>query len=178
MFEAIKKYLQDRSLKRYASKTPTSIMPLDEVRTAVAFIDVEDTKFNTCKNALLAFFRDNGIKGEIYFLDFRKITAEERLITSISTTILKKDLNWYGRPSQEKINLLTSSSPDLFITLVGEISFPMEFMARCSNARFKVARAQIPGNVFDLVVSDPSDRTLSQLESFEAMKAILAKIQK
>lgn len=35
-------------------------------------------------------FRSNDIKGCVFFQDFRKIGSEDRLITSIQTTITKR----------------------------------------------------------------------------------------
>ncbi|MBQ1913469.1 MAG: hypothetical protein II171_07920 [Bacteroidales bacterium] len=172
----LKEFFQRQSIRKSASTEPTGMMPLRAIHSAVAFIDVEDTSFNECKNALMSFFRDWGIKGDIFFIDFRKLTEGERLITSITTTILKKDLNWYGRPSREKINLMLEGEPDMFLSLLPETNFALEFMAHSSRARFKVGRAQLEGDVFDLVVRDPADKKLSELESFHGIEKILEKI--
>ena len=74
MLEPVKEMLRRQSLKKNASTEPTGFVPLDKIRSAVAFIDVEDTSFNECKNALLIFFREHNIKGDIFFFDFRKLT--------------------------------------------------------------------------------------------------------
>ena len=105
MLEPVKDMLRRQSLKKNASTEPTGFVPLSKIRSAVAFIDVEDTSFNECKNTLLLFFREHNIKGDIFFFDFRKLTEGERLITSITTTILKKDLNWFGKPSRDRVQL-------------------------------------------------------------------------
>ena len=49
------------SLRRNASQEPTGLLPIGSVRSAVAFIDVEDTSFDRCKQALMNFFRERGI---------------------------------------------------------------------------------------------------------------------
>ncbi len=169
--------MRRRSLKKNASKVPTSITPMDKVHSAVAFIDVADTSFDACKMAIQAFYRDYNIKGDIFFLDLRKITKEERLITSIQTTVLLKDLNWYGKPSEEKISLMLGSEPDLFISLVNNTDFPIEFMANCSQAKFKVGRKQLPGGVFDMIILDPAGKELSMVESFKGMRQFLGKVK-
>lgn len=176
MLDILRNYLRKRSLKKSASTVPTSILPLREIRSAVAVIDVEDTSFDDCKLALQAFFRENGIKGEIFFFDFRKIGSGERLITSITNTVLKKDLDWCGRPSREKIDLMHAAEADLFLSLIPGTPFPLEYMAKCSRARFKAGRVQLPGDPFDFVVTDPAGQPLSEKESFDAMLALLAKI--
>ncbi|MCR5003669.1 MAG: hypothetical protein K5984_04795 [Bacteroidales bacterium] len=176
MIEAIKTFLRNRSLKKDASREATGFVPLSKVKSAVAFIDVEDTSFDACKLYLQAFYRDHNIKGDIFFLDFRKITKEERLITSITTTVLRKDLNWYGKPSDEKVRLLLGSEPDLFISLIKENSYPLEYMANRSQAKFKIGRQQIFGKVFDLVVNDPAEKTLNEAEAFLAIRKLLEKV--
>ena len=177
MLEGIKAFFRKKSLRKHRSNVPTMIMPLGQIRSAVAFIDVEDTSFAACKQALLTFYRENNIKGEIFFFDFRKLGEGERLITSITTTVLKSDLNWYGCPKREKMDLMLESRPDAFISLMKSDSYPLEYMAACSEAKFKIGRRQLPGNVFDLVISDPAGRNLSEAEAFSAMKAFLNKIK-
>ena len=172
----LKELLRRQSLRKGASEAPTGLLPLGKVRSAVVFIDVEDTSFDQCKNSVLSFFRDHGIKADVFFLDFRKLSKDERLITSITNTILRKDLNWYGRPPKEKVDLMLSGEPDLFISLVDNDSFAIEYMTRCSQAHFKIGRRQLPGDVFDLVVSDPTELHC-EAEVFREMAALLRKIK-
>jgi protein-tyrosine phosphatase len=68
---------------------------------------------------------------------------------------------------------MLNGEPDLFISLLPNAIYPLEYMARCSRARFKAGRQQLPGNVFDLVVMDPADKTLSQLEAFREIVKML-----
>ena len=175
--EAVKGFFRRRALRKYASPVPTRILPVDQIRTAVAIIDVEDTSFDDCKLALQAFFRENGIKGELYFFDFRKIGSEERLITSITGTVLRRDLNWYGRPKAATAAPMLAAEPDLLISLIKGTDFPVEFMAKCIRARFKIGREQLPGNTFDMVVSEPQDKRVSQEEVFAGIRRYLKIIE-
>lgn len=177
MLEPVKDMLRRHSLKKNASMEPTGFVPLDRIRSAVAFIDVEDTSFNECKNILMQFFREHNIKGDIFFFDFRKLTEGERLITSITTTILKKDLNWFGKPSREKVALMLNGEPDLFISLLSTVDYPIEFMAKSSRAHFKVGRVQLPDDTFDLVIKDPEGRSLNEAEFCREMIKFMDKIR-
>lgn len=170
MLEKIKNIFRRNALKKNASTVPTQFTPLSAVKTAVTFIDVEDTTFDACKESILAFYKEQHIKGEIFFFNFRKIGSEERLITSITNTVLERDVNWYGKPSAEKMNLLYNLNPDMFISLIRGTDFPIEYMAKCCKASFKIGRCQLPGNVFDLVVSDSQTKDYTQLEVFEGIK--------
>ena len=173
----IKDLLRQWSLRKSASTEPTGLLPLQAVRSAVAFISVEEQDFEACKNDILAFYRTHNIKGSVFFFDFRRIEKGERLITSITTTVLRKDLNWYGQPSPEKTRTMLEGEPDLFISLLPANSYPLEYMARCSKARFKVGRQQLPGNIFDLVVLNPADKKLSQREALEEIIKLLETVK-
>lgn len=175
MFEFVKDFLRRHSLKKYSSKVESGIIPLSEVHSAIAVIDVEDTSFDQCKNEMLLFFRKHKIHGEVFFFDFRKLGEGERLITSINGTVLKKDLNWFGRPSEEKINLMLQNEPELFISVLDNTDYPIEFMARVSTAKFKIGRRQLPDNVFDLVVSD-ANSARSEAEVFRLIASFLEKV--
>lgn len=166
-------YLRKRALKRNRSGLETGILPMRAIHTAVALIDVEDTSCEACKNAVTAFYRENGIKGEIIYFDFRRIDDEERLITGIANTILKKDLNFYGKPSKEKVSLMFDHDTDLLISLMGKDSFTVEFMANCIRSRFKIGRRQLPGNVFDIVFADTDSSGGSAVTEAEILKSII-----
>ena len=177
MFEFVKDIFGNSSLKKNASTVETGFLPLNRIRSYVAVIDVEDTSFDACKTAIMNYFRSHNINGCVFFQDFRKIGSEDRLITSIQTTITRKDLDWLGRPNKYKLNVLKEMNPDVFISLINDPGFAVEYMARTSNARFKIGRKQLPGNLFDLVIKDPAGKDLSQLQSFQAMKEYLNRIQ-
>ena len=177
MFEFVKNIFRKRSLKKHCSDVPTEILPLNQIKSYVAVIDVEDSTFDACKTNIMNYFRGMDIRGAVFFQDFRKIGSEDRLITSIQTTITKKDLDWLGRPNKYKMGVLAEQNPDVFISLIKEPDFAIEYMARTSKARFKIGRKQLGGDLFDLVVSDPAGKNVSQLDSFNAMKVYLGKIR-
>ena len=177
MFEFVKNIFRKRSLRKHASTVPTGILPLNQIKSYVAIIDVEDTSYDTCKSAILNYFRSLDIRGAVFFQDFRKRGSEDRLITSIQTTITKKDLDWLGRPNKYKLGVLEDQNPDLFISLIKNPEFAIEYMARTSTAKFKIGRKQMDGNLFDLIISDPAGKDISQMESFNAIKTYLEKIK-
>ena len=146
MFEFVKDIFRKSSLKKHASTVPTGILPLSQIKSYVAIIDVEDTTYDTCKSAILNYFRSMDIRGSVFFQDFRKIGSEDRLITSIQTTITKKDLDWLGRPNKYKLGVLDEQNPDLFISLIKEPDFAIEYMTKTSKARFKIGQGKTSPN--------------------------------
>ncbi len=172
----IQRFFRNKALRRDGSKVPSGMMPVSDIRTAAFIIDVEDSSFDVCKQSIQSFSREYGMKTEIFFLDMRKIGSEDRLITSITNTILARDLNWFGKPSDEKMKLLLDFNPDLFVSLVKDGGFPADYVAACCTARFKIGRRQLPGKVFDLVVSDPPGKDHQEAEVFGYVKNYLLKI--
>ena len=73
MFEFVKNIFRKRSLKKHASTVPTGILPLSQIKSYVAIIDVEDTSYDRCKSAIMNYFRSMDIRGAVFFQDFRKI---------------------------------------------------------------------------------------------------------
>jgi hypothetical protein len=173
----VKTLFRRRYLKKFRSKVPTGITPLSQIRNAVTFIDASDPSFDKCKNEILSFYRDHNIHGEIFFFDFRRIEGGERLITSITNTILKRDLDWTGKPNKEKIDLMQSYEPDIFISLIPDNDFPITVMATCSTAKFKVGRVQIPGDVFDMVVKEPAGNPISEADMFKEMRKMIETVK-
>ncbi|MGN0201774.1 MAG: DUF6913 domain-containing protein [Candidatus Cryptobacteroides sp.] len=177
MFEFAKDIFRRSCLRKNESTVETGFLPLDKIKSYVAVIDVEDSSFDACKTMIMNFFRSHNISGSVFFQDYRKIGNEDRLITSIQTTITKKDLDWLGRPNKYKMNVLKEQNPDVFISLIKDPGFAVEYMARTSKARFKIGRKQLPGDVFDLVIKDPAGKNLTQLQSFQTIKDYLNRIQ-
>lgn len=166
-----------RSLRRRASTTSTGIVPLGSIKSAAVVIDVEDNEYDECKEMILNYFKKVGIPVDIFYFDFRKLDEKERLITSITNTILKKDLNWYRKPSLEKTMFLKDGGGELFISLINNADFPIEWMAKCSPAKFKIGRKQVDGNTFDLVIADSPEESYTQKQAFMEIVRMLDKIE-
>ena len=126
MFESLLTFFRKRKIRKYASDIPTGIIPLDGISSVNVVIDVEEPEFDILKEEILAWGRKTGLKVNIYFLDFRKLGKEELLLTSITTTIIKKELDWLGTPDFSKIGSLINEPSDLFISMIDNGNFPIE----------------------------------------------------
>ena len=73
--------------------------------------------------------------------------------------------------------MLPEEAPDLFLSLMRNGGFAMEYLAKSSRARFKVGRAQLPGNTYDLVVADPEGKIVSEAAALKTVFSLLEKIQ-
>ena len=180
MFEPITNFIRKRAVSKYSKAIATSILPLSEISSANIVIDVEETEWDVLKEDILAWGRANGIKTSIYFFDFRKLGKNELLLTSIQTTVARRDLNWYKMPSIEKVKGLIDEPCDLFISLVDTCDFPVDFVSKCAQARFKIGRRVYPGHCFDFVLSgkQPDALRSGSCQVFSGIIEFLGKISK
>ena len=153
MFESVKNFFRRRKIKKYSKSISTSLLPVSDISTVNVIIDVEEAEYDILKENILSWGRSQGMKVNIYFFDFRKLGKDELLLTSIQTTIARRDLNWIGMPAYEKVSSLIEDKSDLLISLINNGDFPVDFIAKCSRARFKIGRKAYPGHVFDLIIS-------------------------
>lgn len=173
---SVKNSLRAFLLKRNRSKGATGIVPLGKVRKVVTVMNVDDPQYDVCRDAIQAWYRKNGIHGEIFFIDFRKLIEQERLTTSITNTILRKDLDMFGRPKADKLRALESLQADMVIVLPTlEDSYPLDYLVACCHAGCRVGRTGCGGGIYDIELTP--DREMTQLEFFRAIVVWLEKIQ-
>lgn len=179
MFDFIRNILRTRKLARFASDIPTGLLPMKEISSVNFILDVEEPGFDLLKTDIIEWTKKTGLKANIYFLDFRRLDKEELLITSIQTTIIKKDLDWIGTPDISKVMGLMGENSDLFISLIDNYDFPIEFISKCAKARFKIGRTGGPGHAYDMVLSGGQtiDLRSDSCLIFRAMVEFIEKIQ-
>lgn len=178
MLNTIKNIFRKRKLNKFKSTVPTGLLPLKEISTVNVVVDVQEPGFDALRAKINDWGRAAGVKLNIYYLDLRKIGKEELLITSIQTTIIKKELDWMGTPDISKVMGLLGEKSDLFISMVDNNDFPIEFISKCARARFKIGRRIFPERVFDMVISggQTADLRSDSCEVFDAMIEFLNKI--
>ena len=179
MFDRIIRYFRDRKLRKYASPLATGLVPLSDIRTVNAVVDVEETGFDLLKEDILAWGKSNGLKVNIYFFDFRKLGKDELLLTTIDKTLLRKGLDWLGTPNVEKISSLMEEKSDLFISMIDNNDFPIEFISKCARARFKIGRREYDGHPFNMILSggETADLRSEARQIFAAITEFITKIR-
>lgn len=180
MFKSIKTFFRKRKIKKLSKAIPTGLLPLSEISTVNVIIDVEEVGYDILKENILTWSRNLGLKTCIYFFDFRKLGVNELLLTSIQTTIAKRDLNWLGMPAYDKVAPLIEDESDLLISLIDNGDAPIDFIAKCSSARFKIGRKAYPGHVYDMVFSGKQTEGLRSGgdQVFAGMIEFLGKVSK
>ncbi len=179
MFDNILEIFRRRKLKKFMSDVPTGFIPLSRISTVNVIIDVEEPGFDVLKEDIMSWGRQQGLKVNIYFFDFRKLGKEELLLTSIQTTILKKELDLLGTPDIAKVGPLIYEPSDLLISMIDNGNFPIEFVTKCAKARFKIGRCGFEGHVYDMViVGNPTEDLRSESRTiFAAITEFLNKVK-
>ena len=178
MFDKIKSIFRKRKIGKFISDVPTGLLPMSEIKTVNVVVDVEEPGFDVLREQILDWGRKAGVKLNIYFFDFRKLDKTELLITSIQTTIIKKELDWIGTPEISKVIGLIGEKSDLFISMIDNGDFPIEFISKCAKARFKIGRRAFPGHVYDMIISgaQTADLRSDSRKIFASMTEFLTKI--
>lgn len=140
-------------VKKHASSVPTAMIPLSEIHRATVFVDNTDPDCEPTCRVVRKYFDSVGIPVNVI--------CPQKWDVCIFGWLKKKD----------------TTNPDLFISLAYYDNFAAEYAARCSTARFKIGRMQLPGDIFDLVFTNPEGQLPLQHEAFEALSELLPKIQ-
>lgn len=179
MFEFVKNFFRRRKIRKFGSQIETSFLPVSKIATVNAVIDVQETGFDQLKEDLLSWGRRKGIKVNVYFFDFRKLKKGEQLLTSIDKTFLRKELSWIGTPSLGKAAPILMEESDLFISLIDNGDFPIDFISKCAKARFKIGRYAYDGDAFDMIFHGGAREELrgDVCRIFEELTEFLEKIR-
>lgn len=179
MIDAVKDIFRKRKLKKYCSDVPTGFIPMSEVYTVNVIIDVEEPGFDNLREDILAWGRSIKAKVNIYFFDFRHLGKDELLLTSIQTTILRKELDWTDAPALNKVSQLVNEQSDLFISMIDNGNYPIEFLSKCAKARFKIGRRGFEGHAYDMVLTggETAELRSDSRKIFAAIREFLTKIQ-
>ncbi|MBO5808922.1 MAG: hypothetical protein J6R15_06200 [Bacteroidales bacterium] len=179
MYRLIRDFVRRKRIEKYASSVESGLVPMSDIRSVNVVIDVEEPGFDVLKEDILAWGRTSGLKVNIYFFDFRRLGKDELLLTSITNTLLKKELDWVGTPDLGKISPLLDETSDLFISMIDNGDFPIDFLTRCAKARFKIGRHAYEGHPFNMILSggETADLRSDARKIFAAITEFITKIR-
>lgn len=144
------------ALRKKASTEPTRIIPLTELGKATVLVDM-DADADFVSRDVKKFFDAHNVPVQVMNLQ-------------------KWDVNIFGMVKKNKMQEMHDWDADLFISLAGPENFTAEYASRCSRARFKVGRYELPGNVFDIVIANREHQLPRQQVAFATIVEYLLKI--
>ena len=82
-------------------------------------------------------------------------------------------------PDLSKIAPLMDEPSDLFISMVDNGNFPIDFVTRCTKARFKIGRREYDGHPFNMILSggETADLRSEARQIFAAITEFITKIR-
>lgn len=179
MLRVILEFFRKRRLRKHASDITTGLIPMSEISTVNVIVDVEEPGFDELKEDIIAWGKGKDFKVNIYFFDFRRLGKDELLLTSITNTLLRKELDWVGMPDLSKIAPLIEEKSDLLISMVDNGHFPIDFVAKCTKARFKIGRYGYDGHPFNMILTggETADLRSEARQIFAAITDFITKIK-
>jgi hypothetical protein len=74
---------------------------------------------------------------------------------------------------------LSSEKTDMFVSLVDSDCPAIDYLAKCTDARFKIGRREYEGHVFDMIISGAQTEDLRSDSRliFKAMLEFISKIK-
>ena len=174
--DALKNFARRHSLKgKEKDPSLTGIEPFSEIKTVSVFFDADIPGAPQTIARIQDYFKQRGKTVFIYAISLGAQIFSEGM--QKATFIHREDINWFGKIKTRRRRPGIDAGEDLFISLFAENNFPVEYAARCSKARFKAGRFQIPGYTYDLVIRDPQGSHLSQNQAFDAIMDFIGKIE-
>ena len=153
----------------------TGIIPLERIRTAAVFLDADVPGSVNRVKQIYDYFNKKGISATVFAISLGQQFFSEGMLKAVF--IHKENLSWCDCPKQGRRHPSLNVGEDLFISLLPVDSFPVEYAARCSGAQFKVGRKQLPGDVYDLVISEPAGVHVNQIQAFDNIMKFIEIIQ-
>lgn len=172
-------FFRRKRLKKDSFKDRTGFVALKDIHTVAAVMDAGIPEFEKCRKNLEKFCRDHNISLTLLYVDMRKFKKDVQMVTELQETVIRKDLNWTGRPDASKTSAVLSKTYDLYICLVDSDSYCIEYISKCARARFKIGWKAFKGDPYDFVVSSSSDgstRPDTVNDIFGTIKEFLTKI--
>lgn len=154
----IHKWKRHRALSKYASCIPTGLHPLSRFKTAAVFLGFEERDSEDAKALAEEFFNSHNIEVHFYYND-------------------SSSANRYGKLKSSEQNPDGICEEDLFISMLDSTGFFIRFAAVSSRAITKIGRIQLPGDIFDIIVSGADNEDSKQTDSLRTIFDILSKIK-
>lgn len=149
---------------------------LEDIRTATAIIDLNESEWEGCQEMLCTVTKSM-IRTDMIYLDTIRNRCDSPWTTPGNETFFRDDFNIFKRPKAERIRTTLQKETDILICLTEERSRRIERLVKLSHATFKIGRVDFPGHPFDMLIQSPADRKCSQKEAMATFLQYLKNIK-
>lgn len=176
-------FILARKIRKAAYCGETGMCSLTSVRKAAVLLDVEDADFEECRKRVSDFFAAERIDLRLFYVDFRKMSRDEIITTSVQTTLTRRRLGLLGLPDKDYMAEVTSlDGVELFICLAHSCHPAVRMIAAAMPARFKVGVMDYSDSPYSMVVrvretGEPAARVGDNC-TFAATETVLENLKK
>lgn len=172
----LKAIFRHRSILTAHKFKNTGLIPLSYVKTASVFLSSRHPNWEKCIVAINDFFDGINIHATIYVVLGNQKENEPAPNFKNTVYIGKDDVNWFGLVEDHIFEEKICDNVDLAISLSPNC-FSADYCIASTRAKFRIGARQEAVNLYDLVISNPKGKQMSQAETFEAITGMLSKIK-
>ncbi len=143
-------FMLKQKLKK-KKRTPV-ICNLKQARDiGIVFNSTIDNDRQTVKK-LESFFKELKITVEVMGYSNRNKNGDTLIGDSHHHYLYANDLNWYYEPKGDTVDHFMQTPFDILIDLYQDEEFPIEYILKMSNAKFKVGCAHLDKGLHDMMI--------------------------
>ncbi len=172
-----RKFFRNRRLRKDASSVRTGLVPLSGIRTMAVVIDGAGLRVGESVELIEKFCKSNGIELRLMYVDLRKFNSNFQLLTDPEKTLLRKNLNWYGKPNPHKVGWFVEEPADLYVSLYDSDLFCIRYLSTVVRARFKVGLRDFENDPFNFVVIPPQEFSEENVPAPTDLETVFIKIR-
>ncbi len=165
-----------RRLRKDASGIHTRFLPLGDIRSMAVVVDGAGLRVDECVEMIEKFCKSRGMSLRLMYVDLRKFNSKFQPMTDVDKTILRKNLNWFGRPNLHKVSQITTEPADLYLCLYDSDIYCIRYISCAVKAKFKVGLRDFPDDPYNFVVSPPQDLAEDGVPAPTDVESVFVKI--
>jgi len=144
--------LQTRALSKIVKERNIKFMSLEHIKTVCFVFDIGEEKVLETIKYLTGFLNDKKIDYIGLAINLSKNTFPDFVLDYQIKILTKNDVSFIGTPDIQLIDKIVDEKIDLYIDFASTYCYTQDFIARSSEATFKVGRLNYNNSPFDLVV--------------------------
>ncbi|MGM9748559.1 MAG: DUF6913 domain-containing protein [Candidatus Cryptobacteroides sp.] len=167
--------LRKRCLRRDEVPVPGGFIPLDKASSMTLVLDVSVPDWEDCHADAETFCRKHSIELNILYIDL--VHSADKAVSDVSRTIFKKDLNWYGKPSDRKASVSIDHYAGIFVCLCNSGNWCVEYLSRVTQAHFRIGMSRWKDYEYDFTVTPEEGNLFKLKEVFSTIAGLLESVK-
>ena len=167
--------LRKRCLRRDEVPVPGGLIPLVKASSMTLVLDVSVPDWEDCRADAEAFCRKHSLDLNILYIDL--VHSPDKAVSDASRTIFKKNINWYGKPSDRKASVSTGRYAGIFVCLCNSSNWCVEYLSRVTQAHFRIGMSRWKDYAYDFTVAPEDGNPFKLREVFSTIAGLLESVK-